>query len=75
MLNTGAIAANWRLQTRSVVTLARSQVYRTERPCSTFVVMQRLARVCQRQLILVVFVLVVLNVILFPANDVLHYGQ
>jgi len=34
--------------------------------------MQRLARVC---LILVVCVLVVLNVILFPANDVLHYGQ
>ena len=31
-LNAGAVAANWRLSTRSVVNLARSQVYHTERP-------------------------------------------
>ena len=55
-LNARAVAENWRLSTRSVVNLARSQVYHTERPpcvCSTFAVMQRVARVCQRQMILV----------------------
>jgi len=31
-VNAGAAAANWRLSTRSVVNLARSQVYHTERP-------------------------------------------
>jgi len=31
-LNTGAVAENWRLLKRSVVNLARSQVYHTERP-------------------------------------------
>jgi len=57
-LNAGAVAANWRLSTRSAVNLIRSQVYHTERPycvCSTFAVMQGVARVSQRQLILVKF--------------------
>jgi len=31
-LNAGEVAANWRLSTRSVVSLARSQVYDAERP-------------------------------------------
>ena len=31
-LNAGGVAENWRLSTRSAVSLARSQVYRTERP-------------------------------------------
>jgi len=31
-LNAGAVADNWRLSTRSVVNLVRSQVYHTERP-------------------------------------------
>ena len=31
-LNTGAVAENWRLSTRSVVNVARSQVHHTERP-------------------------------------------
>ena len=31
-LNAGAVAENWQLSTRSVVNLARSQVYHTERP-------------------------------------------
>jgi len=31
-LNAGALAAHWRLSTRSVVSLAQSQVCRTERP-------------------------------------------
>ena len=31
MLNEGAVAGNWRLSTRSVVNLVRSQVYNTER--------------------------------------------
>jgi len=35
-LNAGAIAACWRRSTRSVVNLARSQVYHTERPPSLF---------------------------------------
>jgi len=54
-LNTGAVAANWRRST-GIVNLIRSQVYHKEHPpyfgCSTFAVMQRVARVCQRQLIL-----------------------
>jgi len=33
-LNAGAVTKNWRLSTRSVVNLARSQVYHTERPPS-----------------------------------------
>jgi len=57
--NPGAVAANWRLSTRSFVNLVRSQVYHTERPPylfaarSLFAVMQRVTRVCQRQLIFV----------------------
>jgi len=31
-LNAGEVAENWRLSTRNVVNLARSQVYHTERP-------------------------------------------
>jgi len=31
--NAGAVSANWRLSTRSVVNLAQSQVYHTERTC------------------------------------------
>ena len=31
MLNAGAVAENWRLSTRSVVNLVRSQVHHTER--------------------------------------------
>ena len=34
-VNAGAVAENWRLFTRSVVNLARSQVYHTERPWVT----------------------------------------
>ena len=36
-LNAGAIAVKWRLSTRSVVNVARSQVYHTERPPYLFV--------------------------------------
>jgi len=32
LINAGALVANWRLSAQSVVTLARSQVYHTERP-------------------------------------------
>jgi len=69
-LKEGAVAENWRLSTRSVVNLARSQVYHTERPpylfvCSTFAVLQRVAPVCQRQLILVK--------ILLPTDSVVHF--
>ena len=56
-LNAGAVAENRRLSMRSVASLARSQVYHTERPphvCNTFAMMQRVALVCQRQLILVI---------------------
>jgi len=35
-LHAGAVAANWRLSTRRVVNLARSQVYHTERPPDVF---------------------------------------
>jgi len=55
-LNAVSVAENWRLSTRSVVNLARSQVYHTRFLSAlqyTFAVMQRVARVCQRQLILV----------------------
>ena len=45
-LNADAVAENWRLSTRSVVNLARSQVYHTERPPYLFT--------AQRQLILVI---------------------
>jgi len=56
-LSAGAVAENWRLSTRSVVILARSQVYHTERPRYLFAAtMQRVARVCQRQLILVTYI-------------------
>jgi len=56
-LNAGAVAENWRLWTRTIVNLVRSQVYHTEhiylhiRPDAA----RRVARVCQRQLILVFF--------------------
>jgi len=58
-LKAGAIAENWRLSTRSVVNLVRSQVGLNQTAstlfvCSTFAVMQRVARICQRQLIFVV---------------------
>ena len=60
-LNARAVAENWRLSTTSVVKLGRSQVYHTEeRPplfvCITLSVMQGVARVCLRQLILVFYV-------------------
>jgi len=35
-LNAGAVAENWRLSTRSIANLARSQVYHTERPSYLF---------------------------------------
>jgi len=35
-LNADAVAENWRLSTRSVINLVRSQVYHTERPLSSF---------------------------------------
>jgi len=56
-LNAGAVAENRRLSMRSVASLAQSQVYHTERPphvCSTLAMMQRVALVCQRQMILVI---------------------
>jgi len=63
-LNAGAVAENWRISTRSVVNLVRSQVYlhwaSTLFVCSTFAAMQRVAPVCQRQLILVYIVCFVL---------------
>jgi len=43
-LNAGDVAGNWRPSTRSIVNLARSHVYHTERTC-TFGVVQRVARV------------------------------
>ena len=52
-LNADAVAENWELSTRSVVNLARSQVYHTER-LPTGTCLQRVARVCQRHLILVI---------------------
>jgi len=61
-LNAVAVAENWRVSTRSVVSLARSQVYLSYWPtallvCSTFAVMQRVAPVCQRQLTLALIIL------------------
>jgi len=35
-LNTGAVAENWRLSMRSIINLAWSQVYHTERPSYVF---------------------------------------
>jgi len=35
-LNAGAVAENWRLLMRSIVNLARSQVYHTEHPRYVF---------------------------------------
>jgi len=35
-LNADEVAENWRLSTRSVINLVRSQVYHTERPLSSF---------------------------------------
>jgi len=35
-LNTGAVAENWRLLTRSVYNLVRSQVYHSDRPPCLF---------------------------------------
>jgi len=53
-LNAGEVAENWRLSIWSVVNLAWSQVYHTERPSTcAFSVMQHVTWVCQRQLILV----------------------
>jgi len=56
-LNAGAAAENWRFSTRSAVNCSLvpslSQWASTLFVCSTFAVMQRVARVCQRQLILV----------------------
>ena len=59
-LNTVAVAENWRHSTRSNVNLVRSHVYHTEVHlpvvvCSTFAVMQSVARVCQRHLIIARF--------------------
>ena len=55
LLNAGAVAANWRLSTRSFVNLARSQVYHTERPraCSPWCSASTSRGFCQFQLILV----------------------
>ena len=54
-LNAGAVAANWWLSMRRIANLVRSLVYHTQYPpyfgCSTFAKMQRVARVCQRQLV------------------------
>ena len=56
-LKKGAIAENWRLSTRSVVSVVRSQVYQTELPRYLLQHVRRdaarVTRVCQRQLILV----------------------
>jgi len=52
-LNEGAVAENWRLSSRSVVNLARPQVYHTRRPSACSQCVTCVARVCQRQLILV----------------------
>jgi len=35
-LNAAEVAENWRLSTRSIVSLARSQVYHTEHPPYVF---------------------------------------
>ena len=40
-LNTGAVPENWRLSTRSVVNLLRSQVYDTQRPPHLFAHVRR----------------------------------
>jgi len=57
-LNAGAVAENWRLSTRSMHCQLSSvgilsHWASTLFVCSTFAVMQRVARVCPRQLILV----------------------
>jgi len=53
-LNAGEVAEMATFDTKRCH-LVRSQVYHTERlPCSTFAVMLRVARICQRQLILVI---------------------
>jgi len=58
-LSAVAVAENWRLSTRSADNLARSQIITLSVHvfflCSTFAVMQRVAWVCRRQLILVLF--------------------
>jgi len=57
-LNAGAVAENCDFRREASSNLVRSQVYHTERAstlfvCSTFAVMQRVAQVCRRQLIVV----------------------
>ena len=57
----------------SIVNLVRSQVYHTERPpfvCSTFALIQRVARVPQRRLILVEFFQLVTELLLVIAPHV-----
>ena len=52
-LNAAEVAENRRLSTRSVVNLARTQVYHTERPPSRSPCCRASRGICQRQLILV----------------------
>jgi len=78
-LNAGAVAGNWRLSARSVVNLVWSRLSHwasTLFVCSTFAVMQRIARVCQRwqQSVDILIELASSSSVVVHTSDVFHCG-